>query len=91
MFPDAAHRFCFWHILENIKNNLKSYLDARGTMRAQIWYLIKNAFTPDQFEDGWKNIIEEHKVERNAYLIQLFDSRELWAPAYFKDKMYPFS
>lgn len=62
VFPDATHRFCFWHILENIKQNLKSYLDARGTMGAQLWYLIKNAFMPDEFENGWKKILEEHKA-----------------------------
>lgn len=85
------HKFCFWHILENIKKNLNSYLAARGAMGNQLRYVIRNAFTPAEFEETWSAILKEHDAERNTYLQQLYGIRNLWAPAYFKDKLYPFS
>lgn len=90
VFPDATHRFCYWHILENIKKNLSSYLSARGTMENELRYVIRNTFTPAEFED-WKVVLMRHGVESNEYLRHLFEIRTYWAPAYFKSKFYPFS
>jgi nicotinamide mononucleotide adenylyltransferase len=60
-------------------------------MGPQLRYLIKNAFSPAEFEAEWERILAENKAEWNPYLMQLYDIREQWASAYFKDKLYPFS
>lgn len=39
--------------------------------------------TPDEFEEGWKDVIVEHKLESNSWLNDMYDIRNEWIPAYF--------
>lgn len=39
--------------------------------------------TVDEFELGWKMVIEKYKLEKNTFLIQCFDVRHKWAKPYF--------
>ena len=37
------------------------------------------------FEDEWKSIIKEFKLEDNEWLTKVFDMRDKWIPAYFRE------
>ncbi|XBI08830.1 hypothetical protein VPH35_136506 [Triticum aestivum] len=45
----------------------------------------------DEFERAWKAAISLHKAEGNKHLNTLWELRNFWVPAYFKDCFYPFS
>lgn len=42
-------------------------------------------FTEEEFEEGWKSVMEDYKLEDNAWLKDLYNIRSDWIPAYFND------
>lgn len=36
-------------------------------MGAELRYVIRNTFTPTEFEDGWKAVLVRHGAESNEY------------------------
>lgn len=41
--------------------------------------------TSTEFEEGWKAVISEYKLENNNWLTDLYNIRDQWIPAYFSD------
>lgn len=41
--------------------------------------------TPEEFEEGWDAVIQEYKLEDNDWLIDMYNIRKEWIPAYFYD------
>ena len=37
------------------------------------------------FEERWRAVIDEYKLDTNAWLSELYDIRDQWIPAYFND------
>ena len=64
----------------------------RNTLFSDELALIsKNSQNPDEFERAWKAAILRNHAEGNKYLSTLWDIKEFWVPAYFKDCFYPFT
>ncbi|XP_056695089.1 protein FAR-RED IMPAIRED RESPONSE 1-like [Spinacia oleracea] len=40
---------------------------------------------PAEFEERWAKVISEFKLENHDWLLQIYDKREMWIPAYFRD------
>lgn len=38
-----------------------------------------------EFEEGWKEVIEEHDLQNNDWLTSMYENRSYWIPAYFRD------
>ena len=41
--------------------------------------------SPTDFEERWKAVIDEYKLDTNAWLSELYDIRNQWISAYFND------
>ncbi|WOG87096.1 hypothetical protein DCAR_0206318 [Daucus carota subsp. sativus] len=41
--------------------------------------------TPEEFEHGWLDAVDEFDLNENVWLKEMFDMRSLWIPAYFND------
>jgi len=46
---------------------------------------VYNSETPIEFEQEWQSIIVDFGLQKNAWLSQMYDTRDMWIPAYFKD------
>lgn len=42
--------------------------------------------TPEEFEQGWTDAVEEYELSDNEWLKEMFDMRYFWIPAYFNDE-----
>ncbi|KAK1368549.1 hypothetical protein POM88_034641 [Heracleum sosnowskyi] len=49
-------------------------------------YIWSSVIEPDEFEQGWKEVIKEFKLEEHVWLSKMYDMRQSWIPAYFRDK-----
>ena len=49
-------------------------------------YIWSSTIEPAEFEEGWKSVMDEFKLEDHAWLSYLYAMRESWIPAYFRDK-----
>ncbi|XP_020168034.1 protein FAR1-RELATED SEQUENCE 5-like [Aegilops tauschii subsp. strangulata] len=88
--PRTRHRFCWWHIRKNLKENNAAVFAQHPGMSDDIFQIVKNSLDQDEFERAWKAAISLHKAEGNKHLNTLWELRNFWVPAYFKDCFYPF-
>lgn len=49
-------------------------------------YIWSSTIDPEEFEEGWNSVMKEFKLEKHVWLSQMYDMRESWIPAYFRDK-----
>ncbi|WOH11249.1 hypothetical protein DCAR_0830729 [Daucus carota subsp. sativus] len=56
------------------------FMDKLGRV---IW---ADHITPDEFEQGWIDAVDEFDLNENVWLKEMFDMRSLWIPAYFNDE-----
>lgn len=91
IFPNVVHRFCYWHIMKNLREKQKSYFKAHGNMYQELKYVVENSFTIQEFLGGWKAILDKNLATDNNYLNNLWNIREYWVPAYFTKSFFPFS
>ena len=63
----------------------KTILD-NGTFRRRLHRLVWSLYIgPDEFERQWLDLINEFNLQENKWLSDMFEIRERWIPAYFKD------
>jgi hypothetical protein len=86
VWPRAKHRVCKWHVLKKAKKNIGNiYSRKRSTFKDEFHEAINLPSTPDEFERAWKAVREKYGLEESIYLDRVWDMREKWAPAYFKE------
>lgn len=71
VWPDAKHRVCKWHVLKKAKDEFNEAINLPDT--------------PDEFERAWQAVREKYGLKDNVFLDRMWDMREKWAPAYFKE------
>ncbi|XP_076937470.1 protein FAR1-RELATED SEQUENCE 5-like [Bidens hawaiensis] len=55
-------------------------------VRSRIHRLVWNMFiTPDTFESRWQYLIEKFGLQENEWLNDMFEIRDRWVPAYFRE------
>ncbi|KAK1387727.1 hypothetical protein POM88_015905 [Heracleum sosnowskyi] len=86
-FPVSRHRLCMWHITEKFPEKLGHFLCKETEFMEKIKkYIWSSVIEPDEFEQGWKEVMKEFKLEEHVWLSEMYDMRESWIPAYFRDK-----
>ena len=91
LLRNTIHRFCLWHIIRKLMEKLASIIGRNANLSDDIRYVIKNSFTPEEFEKGWREVLEKYEIGNNKHLEDLWDIRTRWVPAYFMDCFFPFS
>ncbi|GJV67930.1 FAR1-related sequence 5-like protein [Tanacetum coccineum] len=57
-----------------------------GTFRRRLHHLVWSLYIdPDEFEKKWHLLIEEFDLKENKWLSDMYNIRNRWIPAYFKD------
>ncbi|XP_022846230.1 protein FAR1-RELATED SEQUENCE 1-like [Olea europaea var. sylvestris] len=59
-----------WHILKKLPN--------KGSIFGAIHGLVYDSQSNEEFEDGWRAIIEEYDLHDNDWLSRLYENRECW-------------
>ena len=89
-FPDACHRNCRWHIMQNAQSVLGNFLSKHEELRRELNETIDHSMTVEEFEMRWAEMILRHNVGDNTHLRDLYDLRATFVPAFFKDRFFPF-
>ncbi|VFQ65644.1 unnamed protein product [Cuscuta campestris] len=45
-------------------------------------------YTPKEFEEFWQNIVQEHDVGSNPWVLETYENKELWATAYLRETFF---
>jgi hypothetical protein len=91
VFWDIFHRYCIWHMLQNLKQNTSAYMAEREGMEETIVSLIMDSLHVLEFETGWKKMINTYNHGEHEHLKQMWSCREMFVPAYFRGAFCPFT
>ncbi|XP_047949098.1 protein FAR1-RELATED SEQUENCE 5-like [Salvia hispanica] len=82
----TRHRWCMWHIMHKLANKVPSQLlrdeDFKKEFNACVW---SDLLEPDEFEEEWNRVVERYGLEEHSWFKTLYEYRQLWIPAYFRD------
>ncbi|XP_047945914.1 protein FAR1-RELATED SEQUENCE 5-like [Salvia hispanica] len=83
---DTSHRWCMWHIMakvaEKVPKSLLGNSDFKKDLNSCVW---SELIEPTEFEDKWNTVMESYELEDADWFVSMFESREFWVPAYFRD------
>ncbi|KAK1383794.1 hypothetical protein POM88_021529 [Heracleum sosnowskyi] len=87
IFPHSMHRLCMWHIVKKFPSKLGVVFCAESLFMEKLNKVVWNdSLTPTEFEHGWRSVLEEYKLSEHPWLNEMFELRQFWIPAYFRDK-----
>ncbi|WOL03257.1 protein FAR1-RELATED SEQUENCE 5-like [Canna indica] len=84
-FPYTCHRFCLWHILQNVPKNFHGVSNREPNFQKDFEDCIFGGNTEEIFCKLWDNLISKHGLGGNAWLKDLHAVREKWALAYLNN------
>jgi hypothetical protein len=83
VFPKAHHRLCAWHLARNATCNVKS---------TRFTALFKKCMLFDyeivDFERKWSEMVQECGVEDNAWVLDMYEKKDMWATAHIRGKFF---
>ncbi|CAH9099228.1 unnamed protein product [Cuscuta epithymum] len=82
--PNAYHRYCMWHIIRKIPEKVGSIINSLESF-SKIYCIIKYSETAYEFEAKWQGLVDEVGLGDNEWISYMFQVREQWVPAYFKN------
>ncbi|XP_074297946.1 protein FAR1-RELATED SEQUENCE 5-like [Silene latifolia] len=86
VFKELTHRLCMWHIMKKLREKVSYQLfqdeDFKTRLNRCVW---NNQLEPDEFEEQWGKIMTDYQLVEHEWFSNLYDIREQWIPAYFKD------
>lgn len=86
VFQTTEHRFCMWHIMkkvpEKVGRAITQETDFLKKLCACVWHL---EIEPAEFEEKWNKVISEFNLNNHGWLANMYDIRDMWIPAYFRD------
>ncbi|XP_044974026.1 protein FAR1-RELATED SEQUENCE 9-like [Hordeum vulgare subsp. vulgare] len=91
VFPNTCHRCCKFHVLSNARSKLGRLLSRDGAFADVFYTCINQSETVEEFEETWQHMLHCFEVAENRHLKNMWRTRCTWAPAYFKDKFFPFT
>ncbi|XP_024163625.1 protein FAR1-RELATED SEQUENCE 5 [Rosa chinensis] len=83
VFPKARHRLCSWHIEKNLATIIKD----PDVVKAFTQFLY-NAIPPDEWDLGWKSMVETYGLQDNPWINMMYQRRKRWAEAFFKGHFF---
>ncbi|XP_031504220.1 protein FAR1-RELATED SEQUENCE 5-like isoform X4 [Nymphaea colorata] len=82
IWPNAHHRFCLWHILQNAGKNIGDILDQKMGFKESFTRWIFQCEDDDTFRSAWEQMVHFYNLEENIWLQKLYEDKEKWALAY---------
>ncbi|XP_037480348.1 protein FAR1-RELATED SEQUENCE 5-like [Triticum dicoccoides] len=91
VLPNTCHRCCKFHVFSNARTKWGRLL-RRDEAFADVFYTcINQSETIEEFEETWQHMLHCFEVAENKHLKNMWQTRHMWAPAYFKNKFFPFT
>lgn len=87
VFPKARHCYCLWYIMQRVPEKLGG-LNGYEAIKRQVNKAVYNSLKIAEFEISWVNMIKQHGLNDNKWLLTLYEDRMRWVPVYLKDTFF---
>ncbi|XP_074320545.1 protein FAR1-RELATED SEQUENCE 5-like [Silene latifolia] len=86
VFKESTHRLCMWQIMKKLREKVSYQLfqdeDFKTRLNRCVW---NNQLEPDELKEQCGKIMLDYQLVEHEWFSDLYDLRERWMPAYFKD------
>ncbi|XP_039686674.1 protein FAR1-RELATED SEQUENCE 5-like [Medicago truncatula] len=85
IFDTSTHRLCMWHIMKKVSEKVGVSMNDDDEFNKSFKSCVWGSETPNEFEETWAFFMTRFELEKNKWLLHMFEIRRMWIPAYFKD------
>ncbi|KAK1406358.1 hypothetical protein QVD17_41652 [Tagetes erecta] len=88
VFTGSRHRLCMWHVMHKLSTKVGVTLCNTTDFKQRICDIVwTDSLSPVEFEVGWHSVIQDFDLSDNNWLANIYDMRESWIPAYYRDEL----
>ncbi|KAK1419433.1 hypothetical protein QVD17_28600 [Tagetes erecta] len=88
VFSGSRHRLCMWHVMHKLSTKVGVTLCNTTDFKQRICDIVwTDSLSPSEFEEGWHSVIQDFDLSDNNWLGDIYDMRESWIPAYYRDEL----
>ncbi|KAK1427779.1 hypothetical protein QVD17_16474 [Tagetes erecta] len=88
VFTSSQHRLCMWHVMHKLSTKVGLTLCNTYDFKQRIGDIVwTDSLSPAEFEEGWHSVIQDFDLSNNNWLADIYDMRESWIPAYYRDEL----
>ncbi|XP_029127003.1 protein FAR1-RELATED SEQUENCE 5-like, partial [Cajanus cajan] len=84
VIPETYHGLCTWHLMQNGIKHLSNLMKGESHFLSDFKKCMYGYDDEEQFEEGWRNLLEKFDVKENTWLQRVYSVREKWASCYLK-------
>ncbi|KAL4588454.1 hypothetical protein LXL04_001344 [Taraxacum kok-saghyz] len=86
--PTAKHAYCIWLIVAKFPSWYNAVLGERYNEWKNEFYRLYNLESVEEFEMGWRDMVNMFGLHTNRHINTLFASRSLWALPYLRSHFF---
>ncbi|KAM1634008.1 hypothetical protein TB2_011964 [Malus domestica] len=86
--PRSKHAFCIWHIVAKFSDWFSVLLGPRYDDWKAEFHQLFNMDLVEDFEDRWREMVNEYGLQANKHVISLYALRNFWALAYLRNYFF---
>lgn len=77
--PETKHGFCIWHILSKFSDWFSLFLGSQYDEWKAEFHRLYNLELVEDFEEGWRQMVDQYGLHANKHIISLYSLRTFWA------------
>ncbi|KAL5140924.1 Protein FAR1-RELATED SEQUENCE 11 [Glycine soja] len=77
--PETKHGFCIWHILSKFSDWFSLFLGSQYDEWKAEFLRLYNLELVEDFEEGWRQMVDQYGLHANKHIISLYSLRTFWA------------
>jgi hypothetical protein len=82
--PGTKHAFCIWHIIAKFSDWFSVPLGSQYDKWKAEFHRLYGLQSVEDFEIGWRNMVDAYGMHGNKHIISLFALRTFWALPYLR-------
>lgn len=86
--PTTKHALCIWLIVAKFPSWFNAVLGERYNEWKAEFYRLYNMEAIDDFEMGWRDMVNSFGLHTNRHIASLFGLRSLWALPYLRSHFF---
>jgi hypothetical protein len=88
VFPNTRHRARQWHVVWKARDSLVVLYGRIMGFEEDLQSCKILTLTIEEFEKGWRELLQNHNMQDNNHLVLMFRTRERWVSTYFRDTFF---
>ncbi|XP_051131377.1 protein FAR1-RELATED SEQUENCE 11-like [Andrographis paniculata] len=86
--PGTKHAFSIWHIISNFSDWFSTILGSQYDNWRAEFHRIYNLHTVEEFEVGWREMVDLYGLHGNRHIVSLYALRTYWALPFLRSYFF---